>query len=582
MTGLRFFFIVVLILGVFFRFVNLDQKVFWGDETLSSYRIAGYTADEILQGVYTGREIGVEELLNYQRLNPNRSLRDTLKVLATEAPNHPPLYYIMARFWEQRFGYSVAVKRCLPALISLLVFPLLYWLCLELFGSLLTGWVAIALVAVSPIHVLYAQEVREYSLWTVTVLLSCASLLYALRVNTKWSWSIYAIAVALALYSHLFSALTAVGQGIYVVIIERGRWSKRLKAYLLAATTGLLIFLPWIAIFLNNESQASKKWGWIVQDLPPLHFYHTWVTNLVRGFFDVQFRNNDPFDIQFGFDEPTTYLIVPILLLVVYAIYFLFRKTPLQVWLFVLLLMASTTLPLVLPDLISGGKRSTIARYQLPSYLGIQLAIAYLLSTKLSQDLRIRPPFPPNLGGTGGQNGSICVSPVRAISLGNLQQNLWRFITSGLVLYGVISCVFIAQADTWWTKYTDYYNPQVARLINQSNSPLLCSESNYDRILSLSHQLDPKVRLKLVASPLLDPKVRLRLLKNPQEVAEIPKEQLPEISGNFSDIFLLELEPPRSLLRSGLKKYKNYNFKLAYEQEILFNNRKTLLWRKIE
>lgn len=553
MSGLRFFLIVVLILGVFFRFVNLDQKVFWGDETLSSYRIAGYTANEILESVYTSREIGVEELLKYQRLNPNRSLTDTLKVLATEAPNHPPLYYIMARFWEQGFGYSVALKRCLPALISLFVFPLLYWLCLELFESSLTGWVALALVAVSPIHVLYAQEVREYSLWTVTVLLSCASLLYALRVNTKWSWSIYALALALALYSHLFSALTAVGQGIYVVIIERGRWSKRLKAYLLAATAGVLIFLPWIAIFFNNESQASKKWGWIVQDLPPLHFYQTWVTNLVRGFFDVQFRNNDPFDIQLGFEQPLTYLILPILLLVVYAIYFLLRKTPSEVWLFVLLLMASTTLPLALPDLISGGKRSTIARYQLPSYLGIQLAIAYLLSTKLS-----------------------------AIYLVKLQQNLWRFITSGLVLCGVISCVFIAQADTWWTKYTDYYNPQLALLINQSNSPLLCSESNYDRILSLSHQLDPKVRLQLVASPLLDPKVRLRLLKNPQEVAEIPRDKLPELSGKFSDIFLLELEPPRSLLRSGLKKYKNYNFELVYEQQIRFNDRKTLLWRLIK
>jgi uncharacterized membrane protein len=226
-TGLPFLLIVVLLLGVFFRFVNLDQKVYWGDETLSSARISGYTADEIIQTLYTGREISVEELQKYQRSNTDRNLSDTLKVLATEAPNHPPLYYLMARFWEQAFGSTLAIKRTLPALISLLGLPALYWLCLELFGSSLTGGIALALVAVSPLHVLYAQEVREYSLWTVSVLLTSASLLYALRVNTKWSWSLYGLSFAIALYSHLFAGLVAIVQGIYVLIIERMRWSKR-------------------------------------------------------------------------------------------------------------------------------------------------------------------------------------------------------------------------------------------------------------------------------------------------------------------------------------------------------------------
>jgi len=539
LTWVRFLVIVVLLLGVFFRFVNLDEKIYWRDETLSSSRIAGYTGDEIIQALYTGREISVEELQKYQSPNSERGLRDTLQVLALDAPNHPPLYYIIARFWEQGFGNSLTVKRSLPALISLLVFPCLYWLCLELFESSLTGWIAIALVAVSPIHVLYAQEVREYSLWTVTVLLSSASLLYALRVNTKWSWKIYGVTLAFALYSHLFSGLVAIAQGIYVLIIERLRWNQRLRAYLLAATAGLSIFLPWIVIFLHNETLASKRWGWVIQDLPPLNFYQTWVTNLVRSFLDVKFGSDDPFDVQFGFDHPTTYLIILILILVVYAIYFLFSKTPKAAWLFVLLLMASTTLPLVLPDLISGGRRSTIARYQLPSYLGIQVTVAYLISTKMS-----------------------------AVGAGIWQQKLWRLITVAVVSCGVISCVLIAQADTWWNKYTDYYNGQVANIINQSPSPLLCSDSAYDRILSISHILDSKVRLQLVESP--------------KRLAEIPKEKLPEISRNFSDVFLLETVPPASLIRSGLEKYKNSKFELVYEQNISFNDRKILLWRLIK
>ena len=549
-SRLQFLLIIVLILGVFFRFVNLDQKVFWRDETLSAARIASYPYEEIVKGLYTGREMSVKEVLKYQRVNPNRGLGDTLKILAAEAPNHPPLYYIMARFWEQWFGASVAVKRTLPALISLLIFPSLYWLCLELFESSLTGWIALALVAVSPIHLLYAQEMREYSLWTVSVLLSSASLLYAMRVQTKASWRLYGLSFAIALYSHLFSGLVAIVQGIYVIIIERMRSSKRLKNYLLAVTAGLLIFLPWLIVFIANEKLASQKWGWVIKELPPRNFYQRWVTNLVHGFFDVPFRYNDPFDLQFGFGEPTTYLIVPIFLLVGYSIYFLVQKTPSRVWLFVLLLMASTTLPMVLPDLISGGMRSTIPRYQLPTYLGLQLAVAYLLSTKLS-----------------------------AVTASIWQQNLWRLITVALISSGVISCVSIVQADTWWNKYTNYYNSQVARIINQSPSPLLLSDSDYDRILSVSHQLDAKVRLQLVASPRLDPAVRRRLIDNPKEVVEIPKEKLPDISGNFSDVFLLELVPPRSFLLSSLKKHKNYDFELVYQQQIRFNNLQTLLWR---
>lgn len=37
---------ILLVLGIFFRFVNLEQKVYWTDEVLTSSRIAGYTAKE--------------------------------------------------------------------------------------------------------------------------------------------------------------------------------------------------------------------------------------------------------------------------------------------------------------------------------------------------------------------------------------------------------------------------------------------------------------------------------------------------------------------------------------------------------
>ncbi len=121
------------------------------------------------------------------------------------------------RFWLQWFGDSVSARRSLSVFSSLLVFPSLYWLCWELFTSVPVGWVALALIAVSPLHILYAQEAREYSLWTFTTVLSSAVLLHAMRVQTKLSWGMYAVTVILGLYTFSFSAFMIFGHGIYVL-----------------------------------------------------------------------------------------------------------------------------------------------------------------------------------------------------------------------------------------------------------------------------------------------------------------------------------------------------------------------------
>lgn len=207
-TWLRFFIIVLLLLGIFFRFVNLDRKVYWHDETFTSIWISGYRPQEIIDQAFNGQVIDSKDLQKYQYPNPERTLIDTLKNLATEDPQHPPLYYLITRLWVQGFGNSVAVTRSVSAVISLLAFPCIYWLCLELFESPLVGWIAIALISVSPFHILYAQEAREYSLWIVTILLSCAALLRAIRLKTKLSWVIYAVTLVLGLYTFPLIGLT--------------------------------------------------------------------------------------------------------------------------------------------------------------------------------------------------------------------------------------------------------------------------------------------------------------------------------------------------------------------------------------
>jgi len=92
------YFSILLVLGILFRGINLDKKVYWYDETFTSLRVAGYTEAEAVENLSKNRLIRVEEILKYQRFNPERSVVDTIKSLAIEDTQHPPLYYGLARF----------------------------------------------------------------------------------------------------------------------------------------------------------------------------------------------------------------------------------------------------------------------------------------------------------------------------------------------------------------------------------------------------------------------------------------------------------------------------------------------------
>lgn len=513
LNSLNFLIIAILVLGIFFRFVNLDKKVYWGDEVYTSLRIAGYTLTEATQELFDGKPKSIKELQQYQQPNPNRGITDTIKSLALEDSQHPPLYYIMAYFWEKWLGSDLTVKRSLPAIISLFVFPCLYWLCWELFNSTPIAWIAVAMVAVSPFHLLYAQEVREYSLWTVTILLSSWLLLRAIRLNTKFSWVIYAATLPLLLYTYLFSVLIVIGQGIYVFANEGWQWTKTRTAFLLASGFGFLTFTPWLFVVANNLSTIQSTTSQFQEKVSLPSLFQMWGFNLSRAFIDLDSQGRI---VEFGnpiADIIRVILVVTLAILVGYSIYFICRKTPKKVWLFILTLMGVTGLAVILPDLIWGGIRSSVSRYLVPCYLGIQIAVAYTIS-----------------------------SLMRITS--EKRRQLWRFIALVLISGGVISCAISSQAESWWSKYGSYYNPQVAEIINQHQRPLVISSGYVPRVLSLSYLLNPKAKIQFVA-----------------------QENLSQIPDRFSDVFLYR---PAEKLKSRHWKQGNYKIETVYQSPPVF------------
>ena len=513
---LVFIIVVILITGIFFRFTNLDRKVYSFDESITSLRISGYTWTEMVQQDFQGKIISVADLQRkYQHANSEKSWLDTVKGLATEEPQLPPLYFILARFWVQLFGPEVATVRSFSAWMSLLVFPSIYWLCWELFRSTSLGLVAVTIVGVSPFHVLYAQEARPYMMFAVLVLLSNAILLRAIYLQktpatfkstsklTKAVWSIYAIVLSLGLYCSLLFFLVIFAHGIYVVITEKWRFSKTLIAYLLASAVAITFFTPWIWVLIDNSPKIESTVG-----LPRISL--SWISSLkplilitCRIFIDTHWAGGIIKLGSSGIATDLIQLIVATLLLlaIAHSIYSLCRSTPKRVWLFILTAIAITAIALI----AVGGVAD---RYLVPYILEIQLAVAYLFTVKIALSINFR------------------------------KKKLWQLGLIAIISSEIISCAVSSQSQLWWNKYpsSTKYNPAVASIVNQAKKPLVISYGGNNltgKILSISYLLKPEVQLLLAVKP---------------EQVKIP--------DGFSDVFLYRATEALQFELEEVQKYK--------------------------
>ncbi|MCC5661876.1 glycosyltransferase family 39 protein [Nostoc sp. XA010] len=508
---LKLIVIILLVLGIFLRFVNIDKKIYWHDEAFTSFRIAGYTVKEIKENIYINQEITVADIQKFQHINSQRTWIDALSSQAKEDGQHPPLYYLLLRFWEQVFGSSPAAIRTLTAILSLLLFPAVYWLSIELFNSSTIGWAAIALVAISPFHLLYAQNAKQYSLWSVIVVLSSAAILRAIKLernHNKINWLIYGITLVIGLYTYPLTALVALSHGIYLIIIKGWRLTKSLIAYLVTFSIAFISFTPWLYVMsLNN----FKGIDWLATKTTTISLFTTILGNISRVFID------------FNLDSQTSPLLVfplvlSILFLVAYSIYFICFHTPKHTWLFIIIIISVNILCFLLPDLLFGGRRSTVARYLIPSYLFMQLSVVYLFAKQI-------------------------------FSNNSFSRKFWQATLAIFTLATIMSCYQISNAESWWTQIPSNNHPQIIKIINQSKNSLLISDDsapyNFGNLLSLSYRLHPDIKLLLV-----------------------PEKEIPNISHDYDNVFLLH---PAKDLRAKLEKTTNHKVKLI--------NKPGMLWR---
>jgi len=499
-----------LVAGVILRVVNLEQKLYWYDEAFTMLRISGHTEAEAVQAIPPNQVISVTQLAPYQKRDQKHGERglieavsQTVRGLAEEEPQHTPLYYGLARLWAELFGDSISAIRSLSVLVSLLALPAMAWLCWELFGSELGAWLGTALLAVSPFQVIYAQEARPTALWTLTILLASAALLRALRLQTARSWGLYGGLFSLNLYAYLFSGLVAVAHASYVLGLER-RLSSTLRWFAGIMALSLMLFAPWLLAVAANSAQVDTVTDWLTVEsrFGLLGLVKLWGYHLSLPFVD---RGTLVLPLPLRLLLLLAHLVVRVSILV--AFYRLWRYAPLRVWLFVTSLTLVPALMLTLPDLIAGGKRSTVPRYLVPVYIGFELALTGLLSGQLlAQSTQFKQRW---------------------------RGYLWSGVTLLILAAGLLSSTAIAQSDTWWSKIHNQNVPVLAQQVNQTKRPLIISDAELGDLWSLSHYLDPQVKL------LLRPKCYACSFN--RDLADQP--YLPPIPAGFSDVFLYNPRP---------------------------------------
>ena len=146
----------------------------------------------------------------------------------------------------QSLETTVGVSKACSFVVNLLTLPVLYVFGRRRFGRDV-GFGAMAVLALLPVHAIYAGFVLRESLVALTALLAVWTLSETWNTPTTsrrvWAWAVLAgLSGGLAILARNTGLALIAAGGLHAVF---RLWRRRLGAFLLWATTVLLVILPW-------------------------------------------------------------------------------------------------------------------------------------------------------------------------------------------------------------------------------------------------------------------------------------------------------------------------------------------------
>lgn len=223
----------------------MTQKFYWWVGMLL-VAAAVYTGAMLFS---VGNSIWFDE--GYSILLAKSSWHELFALTAVDA--HPPLYYALLKAWGSVFGYSEFALRSLSAVMAGGAVVVTATLLRKMFSAKV-ALTALPLIAAAPFVLRYGYEVRMYSTALLIAVGATYVLLNAYKGN-KWSqWVVYAVLVALGMYTLYMTIVVWVAHAIWLLVqslkkprvpILQWRW-----AY--AFIGAIVLFLPYIPTFIHQ------------------------------------------------------------------------------------------------------------------------------------------------------------------------------------------------------------------------------------------------------------------------------------------------------------------------------------------
>ncbi len=192
-------------------------------------------------------------------LDDAENVLDFLSDNRTYDPAMTPAYFICQYFWYHYVSSSIVGVRLLTVLFGLLMIPLLYCFGRDLYGKT-AGGVAALCLALSPVHIYYSQEIKNYELFALAALLSTYTFYRLLQHSSRRWWVLHLMANLLLFWSHLFGIVLIATEGLYLCCFY---WRRVRPVSLWIITNGILA-IPLLIFASTVRYPPASEAPWMV------------------------------------------------------------------------------------------------------------------------------------------------------------------------------------------------------------------------------------------------------------------------------------------------------------------------------
>jgi mannosyltransferase len=176
----------------------------------------------------------------------------------------PPAYYLLLHAWTEVAGTSEAALRAPSLAFALLTIPAALWAGRSLFGRT-AGWICAAVAAVLPFLTVQAQEARMYALVALLSITATAAFLHAFVFGRRRYVPVFALLLALLLYTHYWALFLALGwltalAALLALAPAQARRRLGTDAALAFGFAGL-VFAPWLPTLAFQLEHTGAPWS---------------------------------------------------------------------------------------------------------------------------------------------------------------------------------------------------------------------------------------------------------------------------------------------------------------------------------